>query len=97
MPTFMTFANWTDQGIRNVKESPARAEAAKELLRSLGGEVKQFYVLTGRYDIVLISEAPDGDVLVKFALAIGSLGNVRTETVRAFPEDEFQRIVADLP
>ena len=97
MPTFMTFANWTDQGIRNVKESPARAEAAKELLRSLGGEVKQFYLLTGRYDIVLISEAPDGDVLVKFALAIGSLGNVRTETVRAFPEDEFQRIVADLP
>ncbi len=97
MPTFITFANWTDQGIRNVKESPARAEAAKELLRSLGGEVKQFYLLTGRYDIVLISEAPDGDVLVKFALAIGSLGNVRTETVRAFPEDEFQRIVADLP
>ncbi len=97
MPTFMTFANWTEQGIRNVKESPARAEAAKELLRSLGGEVKQFYLLTGRYDIVLISEAPDGDVLVKFALAIGSLGNVRTETVRAFPEDEFQRIVADLP
>ncbi len=97
MPTFMTFANWTDQGIRNVKESPARAEAAKELLRSLGGEVKQFYLLTGRYDIVVISEAPDGDVLVKFALAIGSLGNVRTETVRAFPEDEFQRIVADLP
>ncbi len=97
MPTFITFANWTDQGIRNVKESPARAEAAKELLRSLGGEVKQFYLLTGRYDIVVISEAPDGDVLVKFALAIGSLGNVRTETVRAFPEDEFQRIVADLP
>ncbi len=97
MPTFITFANWTDQGIKNIKQAPARMEAAKELLRSLGAEPKAAYVLTGRYDIALITEAPNGDILAKFALAVGSLGNVHTETVRAFTEDEFAAIVADLP
>ena len=97
MPTFVTFANWTDQGIRNIKEAPARAEAAKALLASLGGEVKQVFILTGRYDLAIISEAPDGEVLAKFALAVAAQGNVRTETVRAFSEDEFQSIVASLP
>jgi uncharacterized protein with GYD domain len=97
MPTFITFVNWTDQGIKNIKQAPARAEAAKELLRSLGGEPKEMFVLTGRYDMALISEAPDGDILARFALAVSAQGNVRTETVRAFSMDEFAAIVADLP
>ncbi len=97
MPTFMTFVNWTDQGIKNIKQAPVRMEAAKELLRSLGGEPKATYVLTGRHDVAVISEAPDGEILARFALAVSAQGNVRTETVRAFTEEEFTAIVADLP
>lgn len=97
MPTFISFLNWTDQGIRNVKDAPNRAEAARATLKSLGAELKDVYVTTGDHDILLIVDAPDGDVMAKFALAIGGQGNVRTKTVRGFSEDEFQKIVADLP
>ena len=97
MPTFISFVNWTEQGIRNVKDSPNRFEAAKAALKDLGGEIKDIYVTTGQYDIVVIADAPDGDVMAKFALAVGAQGNVRTATSRAFTEDEFQQIVSDLP
>ncbi len=97
MPTFISFLNWTDQGIKNVKEAPNRGEAAKAVLKELGGEIKDIYVTTGPYDVLLIAEAPDGDVMAKFALAIGAWGNVRTTTCRGFNEDEFQKIVSDLP
>ncbi len=97
MPTFISFVNWTDQGIKNVKEAPNRLEAAKAALREMGGEIKDVYVTTGQYDVLLIAEAPDGDVMAKFALAVGAWGNVRTTTCRAFTEGEFQKIVSDLP
>ena len=97
MPTFITFVNWTDQGIRNIKEAPHRAEAASALLQKLGGEVKDVYLTSGEQDIVLIAEAPDGDVMAKFALAVGSQGNVRTNTTRAWTQKEFEKIVSDLP
>ena len=97
MPTFISFVNWTDQGIRNVREAPHRAEAARALLKKLGGEVKDVYITTGDHDILLIAEAPDGEVLAKFALAIGEQGNVRTSTVRGWTESEFGKIVAELP
>ena len=97
MPTFISFINWTDQGIRNVKESPHRSEAATALLKKLGGEVKEIYLTTGDQDILLIADAPDGEVMAKFALAVGALGNVRTRTVRAWNESDFARIIADLP
>jgi len=97
MPTFISFVNWTDQGIRNVKEAPHRSEAATALLKKLGGEVKDIYLTTGDQDIVLIADAPDGEVMAKFALAVGALGNVRTRTVRAWSESEFAKIIDDLP
>jgi uncharacterized protein with GYD domain len=59
MPTYITLASWTDQGIRNVKESPARLDAGKEMFRSMGAEIKEFYLVTGQYDMVVVSEAPD--------------------------------------
>jgi uncharacterized protein with GYD domain len=77
MPTFITYGNWTDQGARNIKEGPARARASQELLKKLGGEMKAAYVVTGGHDVVMISEAPDGQVMAKFALALASQGNLR--------------------
>ncbi|HZC67155.1 MAG TPA: GYD domain-containing protein, partial [Nitrospirales bacterium] len=86
MPTYFILINWTDQGIRNIKDSPKRVDAAKKAVKGIGGEVKAFYMLQGRYDAVLILEVPNDDALAKFLLTIGSLGNVRTTTLRAYPE-----------
>jgi uncharacterized protein with GYD domain len=94
MPTYMALINWTEQGIRNIKDSPNRLEAAKKSLKDMGGEVKAFYMLQGSYDAVLILEAPNDEALGKFLLKIGSAGNVRTTTMRAYPEAEYRKIIA---
>jgi len=88
---------FTQQGIHNIKESPARVEAAKQTVQAMGGEVKQFYLVMGQYDTVFVLEAPNDETAAKIALTIGSSGNVRTETLRAFTEDEYRKIIADLP
>ena len=82
MPTFMLSLNWTDQGIRAVKESPKRAQAGRELAKKVGVEIKQLFLTSGDCDIVLIVDAPDGDNVAKFALLLGSLGSVRTRMTR---------------
>ena len=97
MPTFITLVNYTEQGIENIKESPARLDAAKAAFRAAGAEIKDFYLVLGRYDIVLIAEGPDAETAAKLALAIGSQGAVRTETLRAFTEEEYRKIIAALP
>ncbi len=97
MLTFITFINFTDQGIKNVKDSPKRIRAGKALLKTMGGRVKQVYLTSGDRDAVLIAEVPNGDVMAKYAMALGSLGNVRTTTVRAWPEAEFKKMVSELP
>lgn len=94
MPTYMSLINWTEQGIRNIKDSPNRLEAAKKSLKDMGGEVKAFYMLQGSYDAVLILEAPTDEALAKFLLKVGSAGNVRTTTMRAYPEAEYRKIIA---
>ena len=96
MATYITLLKYTEQGLKTIKESPSRLERAKQLLKSLGGEVKSFHLVQGRYDAIVISEAPNDEVVTKFALT-GSLGNVRTETLRAFTEDEYRKIVSALP
>src|SRR6516165_10149483 len=78
MPTFMMSLNWTDQGIRAVKDSPKRSEAARELAKKVGVEIKHLYLTSGDSDLVIFVEAPSGDNVAKFALAVSSLGNVRT-------------------
>ena len=83
MPTFVTLASWTDQGIKEVKESPARLDAFKEAAAGLGCEVKDFYLVTGDYDMVVITEAPDGETAVKLSFATGSKGSVRPQVGRA--------------
>ncbi len=97
MSTYIILLNYTDQGIRNIKDSPKRLDAAKKMLKSLGGEIKDFYLTMGSYDIAIVAEAPSDEVIAKFALASGSLGNVRTTTLKAFPEAEYRKIIAGLP
>ena len=97
MPTYITLYRWTQQGIENVKESPNRVDTAKQGLRELGAELKGFYLVMGQYDMVAVWEAPDDGTAAKAALALGSQGNVRSETLRAFTEDEFRNIISALP
>ena len=97
MATYIILFRFTQRGIKNIKESPDRVDAAKQTFRAMGAEVKEFYSVMGKYDTVLVVEAPDDETIAKLTLAIGSLGNVRTETLRAFTEDEYRKIIADLP
>ena len=97
MATYINLVRFTQQGIQKIKESPTRLEAAKQAFRAVGAEIKEFYLVMGQYDIVLIVEAPDDETMAKATLAVGSLGNVRTETLRAFTEDEYRKVIADLP
>lgn len=96
MATYVSLINWTEQGIRNVKDSPKRLDAAKKALKELGGEVKAFYMTQGNFDALLISEVPNEDVLAKFLLKTGAAGNVRTTTVRAYSEQEYRNIMGGL-
>ena len=97
MPTFISYLNWTDQGIRDAKNAPNRIEAALAAVNDLGGELKDFYLTTGQYDFLLIADLPDAETMAKFNLALAQQGNVRTTTVRGFTEAEFISIVDDLP
>jgi uncharacterized protein with GYD domain len=97
MPTFILSLNWTDQGIRGVKEAPKRSQAARGLAKKLGVEIKQVYLTSGENDLLLIVESASGDNVAKFALATGSLGNVRTKTARAWSESEFAKLLSELP
>src|SRR5919197_2059585 len=97
MPTFILSLNWTDQGIRAVKDASQRSSAARELAQKVGVEVKQVYLTSGENDLLVIVDTPNGDNVAKFALALGALGNVRTRTARAWPEAEFQKLISELP
>ena len=97
MATFITLGRYTQQGMSKIKDSPSRVEAFRAAAQKAGGTVKGFYLTMGRYDFVLMSEAPSDDVIARLTLATGALGNVTTETLRAFTEDEFKKMVASLP
>ena len=97
MPTFIITMNWTDQGIRNIKDTPKRAAAARELGKKLGVDIKQLFLTTGESDLLAIVEAADGTNLAKFCMTVGATGNIRTKTVRAWPESEYMKMVSELP
>jgi uncharacterized protein with GYD domain len=97
MATYSTLAHFTEKGIGNIKESPARFDAAKQAFQAMGAELKEFYLVMGKCDMIIIAEAPDDETVAKLALAIGSGGTIRTETFRAFAEDEYRKIIAALP
>ena len=96
MATYIVLIDYTDQGIRNIKDSPSRLDAARQAMKDLGGELKDTYLTLGAHDLVAVVEAPSDEVLAKFALTIGSQGNVRTTTLRAFTETEYRGIVQSL-
>ena len=96
MATFVVLTNFTDQGIRNVKDTTKRADAVKEMARKFGVTAKEFFWTLGSYDVVAIFEAPDDASMTAFGLAIGSGGNIRTQTLRAFSREEMNGILAKL-
>jgi uncharacterized protein with GYD domain len=96
MPTYLIFLNWTDQGIRAVKDSPKRLDATKKMVKDFGGEVRAGYLTQGQYDFLLVVEIPDDEKLAALVLRVGSLGNVRTTTLRAYTEAEYRKIIGGL-
>jgi uncharacterized protein with GYD domain len=97
MPTYISLLQFTDQGMGKIKDSPQRLEAARAAWQKAGAQLKEFYLTMGRFDAVVISEAPDDETAAKLALATAALGNVRTETLRAFPEPEYRNLIQSLP
>jgi uncharacterized protein with GYD domain len=97
MPTYIALIRFTQRGVDSIKESPSRLEAAKKAFEAAGGKMTSFYLTIGQYDAVAIVELPGDEALAKVALALASQGSVRTETLRAFKEDEYRRIIGSLP
>ena len=96
MPTYVMLVNWTDQGARQVKDSPRRLETAKKALVEMGGEFKTLYMTMGDYDVIVIYEAPDDAVAARFTLLLAQMGSVRTRTLKAFPEAAYREIINSL-
>lgn len=96
MPTYIGLARWTSEGLQNVKESPSRLDAGRKAFQAAGLKLKEFYMVLGQYDMVVITEAPDDTSLAKAMLSLTSKGNIQTETLRAFTEDEYRSIVSGL-
>ncbi len=97
MPTYILLSRFTPQGLQNIRDGPSRLDAARRTFKGLGAELKDFYLVTGQYDAVVVIEAPDDEAVAKASMAIGSQGNVRIETLRAFSEDQYRDLVAALP
>jgi len=97
MPHYIILLNWTDQGIRNVKDSPKRAAAAKAAVEKAGGKWLGFYYTLGQYDMVAIIEAPNDETTMSLLMAVGSQGSIRSMTLKAFPEAEATKIIGRIP
>ena len=97
MPTYIALLRYTPQGIKAIKDATKRREAAAKAIEGLGGKLVHTYMTLGRYDAVAIVEAPDDEAAAKFALMTGMQGNVSTETLRAFPEADYDRLLKALP
>ena len=94
MPTYISLLKWTDQGIQNIKESPERLDDFKKALEAIGGKLIGFYLTMGRYDMVLIIESPSDEVSGILSLSTASSGSIKTETMKAFTEDQYREIMA---
>jgi len=92
MPTYIALLKWTGQGIGNVKDSPSRLDAGRKQFKKIGVKIKDTYLTMGRYDLVCMIEAPDDESFATAMLSLGSQGNVQTETLKAFSEDQYRKI-----
>lgn len=96
MGHYVTLIRYTQQGAAKIKESPTRLDAAKKATEAAGGKIHAWYLTMGKYDAVLISEFPNDAASAKFMLSTGSMGNVTTQTMKAFTEAEYRKLVASL-
>ncbi len=97
MPTYISLMRFTEQGVKAIKDHPKRRAAAAKAIAGLGGKLLHTHLTMGRFDIIAIIEAPDDETAAKFALMTGSQGNVSTETLRAFSEAEYDKLIRSLP
>ena len=96
MPTYVSLLRWTEQGIKNARDTVNRRQEAEQRIQQTGGSIVATYWTQGSYDIVVISDFPDEDTAMAFLLGLGMQGNVRSETLRAFSAEDMQRILQKL-
>jgi uncharacterized protein with GYD domain len=97
MATYIALVNFTDQGIRHIRQTTERAKGLMNAAANLGIKIKDIYWTMGAFDAVFTAEAPDDETMTAFAASMGSLGNIRTQTMRAFSAQEMNQILAKLP
>ena len=97
MPAYVTLYKYTQKGLAAIKESPDRITKVKAMTEQLGGKVTGVWVTMGEYDLVSVAEAPNDEVMAQAALMVGASGNVTSQTMRAFTEQEFAKIVGRIP
>jgi len=97
MPTYIWLVKWTDQGIRNVKETTKRAKSFREVAEKAGVKAREILWTMGRYDLVLVVDAPNDETMSRLTLGLGMLGNAKTETLKAFSAQEMDQILKGLP
>ena len=93
MPVYVMLANWTDQGVRTIEDNPKRVDAARKSLEDMGGKFISVHMTMGAYDMIVTYDAPDDAVAARFTLLLGKQGNVRTQSLKAFPEEAYRQIV----
>jgi uncharacterized protein with GYD domain len=96
MPNYVMLANWTDQGMRTIDESPKRIDIARKQLEEMGGHFLSVFITLGEYDLIITYDAPDDAVAARFSLLLGKLGNIRTVSMKAFSEEAYRMIVQTL-
>jgi len=97
MPTYIALLKWTPQGLQSLKESPSRLDAARKSFEAAGVRMKDFFMVTGRYDMIAICEAADEGIVARAVLTVASNGSITSETCRAFTELEYRQIIGALP
>ncbi len=97
MPTYISLLKLTEQGIKNIKDAPLRLDQAIKAMEAGGGKFVGVYVVMGEYDYVVISEAPSDEAMMTYLLALGSFGNVKTTTMKAFNKEQFSDLIKKLP
>ena len=95
MVHFIVLGKWTEQGIRNVRDAPKRIEGTRSMMEQAGGKMQLYYTM-GEYDFAMVVEVPNDDAMIKILLQLGSLGNVRTQTLKAWSESEGAKVISQL-
>ncbi|MGC2403586.1 MAG: GYD domain-containing protein [Acidobacteriaceae bacterium] len=96
MPTYLSLLRWTQDGVKKIKDSPSRLDAGKKAFQDAGAKIISVHSLMGQYDMAILAEAPDDLTFARVGLALASQGHVRTETMRAFTEDEYRKIISGI-